>query len=790
MAAKPIRSCPVLPLSLRLLSIRRPTSGGLGTAAASALAHASENAAYGLLAFAPLGMAFGPVALLLALLAAPLANAVGAALGGGRLAAGPRASLALLTAGTLSALLQRLPQDSALPWSALALMALSLAAAGALQALFGLLRLGSLVKYTPHPVRTGLTSGVGLLLVLTALPVLLGSGFGTDLAHALARPSPSAVAIGLLALGLMALAQRWPRLRLPPVLVGLLGAMLAQGALQAAGATTAPGLGSPQWAAPWFLQAGAASVLLHLDREVLALLAGHALTVAVLCSLDTLLAVSVVDGQLRRARDANRELLAQGLANVAVAGLGGPATSPSIPRSLGLLGQGRGGPRVSAAYVACLAGLLPLAPLLLGHLPAAAVAGVLLLQGLQMVAASLWRTPHGLLRAWRNGEGGPAGRPAVRLSAGLSAGLAAPQRLLLANWAVAMTVAACALLLGLGPAVLIGALCAVLLFVRANMREVVAGRWTGASRHSLKMRPAAAVQALQQQGERTAVLQLQGALFFGTADSLRSQLLALERQAETVVLDLHQIVEIDVTAARILVETSEDLARQGRRLVLAEWPPGDLRRQVLEGAAGDTHGLLHFADDTDAALEAAEDRLLHGLDLGLPNPARLSLADTLLGRNLAADELALLQQACESCRFERGALIFRQGDPGDALYLSLSGDIGLRIPGSRRRLASFAPGVCLGEISLLAGGTRSAEAFAETEVQALRLSAEAWQRLLDQHPALGAKLLRSLSLHLADRLRVVTGDLAHWVSRSAQLRAGAGPMPMAPPDGEPEERAG
>lgn len=768
----------MLPLPSRLPLIRRPAWGGLGTAAAAGLAHAPENAAYGLLAFAPLGLAFGPVALLLALLGALVANALGTAFGGGRLAAGPRASLALLSAGTLSALLPRLPQDAALPWAAVALMALALAGAGALQIVFGLLRLGSIVKYTPHPVRIGLTSGVGLLLVLTALPVLLGAGFGGALAPALAQPVWPALVIGGAALGLMALAQRRPGLRLPPVLVGLAGAMLLQTLLLAGGQAAAPALGVPQLAAPWLVQPGALGAVLHLDRDLAALLAGHALTVAVLCSLDTLLAVSVVDGRLRRARDANRELVAQGLANLAGAGLGGPATSPSIPRSLTLLGEGRpdqGGAVAPAAYLACLALVLPLAPLLLGQLPAAAVAGVLLLQGLQMVAPSLWRTPRELVGAWR-----AAGRGA----------LAAPQRLLLANWAVAVAVAANAVLLGLGPAVLIGALFAVLLFVRTNMREVVAGRWTGASRRSLKMRPAAAVEALRRQGERIAVLQLQGALFFGTADALRARLQALERQAETVVLDLHQIAEIDVTAARILVETAEDLARHGRHLVLAEWPPGDLRRQVLEGAAGEARGLLLFADDTDAALEAAEDRLLADLAPGPhgAGPVTLDLADTLLGRPLDAGELSLLQRACQTCRFEREAVIFRQGDAGDALYLSLRGDIGLRIPGSRRRLASFAPGVCVGEIAVLTGGTRSAEAFAETEVLALRLPAAALQALMAEHPVLGAKLLHALSLHLAERLRVVTGDLAHWVSRSAHARAGAGLA--AATEGEPEDRAG
>jgi sulfate permease, SulP family len=50
--------------------------------------------------------------------------------------------------------------------------------------------------------------------------------------------------------------------------------------------------------------------------------------------------------------------------------------------------------------------------------------------------------------------------------------------------------------------------------------------------------------------------------------------------------------------------------------------------------------------------------------------------------------------------------MFRAGDPGGALYISLRGDIALRMPGTTRRLASFAPGVTIGEMAVLAGTRR------------------------------------------------------------------------------------
>ena len=131
----------------------------------------------------------------------------------------------------------------------------------------------------------------------------------------------------------------------------------------------------------------------------------------------------------------------------------------------------------------------------------------------------------------------------------------------------------------------------------------------------------------------------------------------------------------------------------------------------------------------------------------------------------------MLQAIMKPVHFEAGQVIFRQGDPGDALYVSLKGEIGLQMPGSQRRLASFAPGVSVGEMAVLTHGTRSAEAVAESDVMALRLSVESFDHMKLAQPALAAKILNNIALHLAGRVRMLTGDLAHWVSRSTTGRA-------------------
>lgn len=731
-----------------------------------AWSHAPESVAYGLLALAPMGTAMGPRAMAMALLGAVVANLVATLAGAGRLVTAPRPAFALLTAGLMTALMAyRGPTGPLSPAVVLALVALGLMAAGALQMLLGALRFGDMVKYTPHPVRAALLSAVGVLLLIGALPAALGAGFGQGLAPALAGTVPGAVLVALTAIGVTAFAAR-RRTPLPPVVWGLIAGAALHAGLQALGLPGGPRVGVPELAAPWFAQLKGTTWVVELvsQRALWLPLLVFAASVAALGALDTLLATSVVDGRLRRSRDANRELRAQGMANVLAGLAGGLPNSPSVVRSLELMEAAPHTRRSAVVYTAALLGLLVLVPQLLGWLPVSAIGGALLLQGVQIIDPWLWRTPA-LLR---------------RRAAGEQAYDATQRRLLLENWGVALTVMAISIALGLAAAVAAGAALAVLLFVRAHMQQVVRSQHTGTLRRSMKVRPQQATALLQQHGDRTVLLELQGALFFGTADTVRASLHALVPTVDTVVLDLFLVDEIDATGARILLEVADDWARQGRHLVAAEWAERDPRRRIVD-AVGRSAGLpaLVFARDVDRALEAAEDRLLANTGAALAPHAAISLEQTLLAQGLAPHELDLLRAELSTRHVDPGALLFRQGDPADGLYLTLQGDVGIRLPGNQRRLVSFAPGTMVGEMAALSRAARSADAVAESPLTVLWLSNEALDRLRQAHPVLATKLLNNIALHLAARLREVTRDLSAWVARSAPASSAPGLSPEA-----------
>ena len=74
-------------------------------------------------------------------------------------------------------------------------------------------------------------------------------------------------------------------------------------------------------------------------------------------------------------------------------------------------------------------------------------------------------------------------------------------------------------------------------------------------------------------------------------------------------------------------------------------------------------------------------------------------------------------------------------------------------------MVSYAPGVVFGEMGLLQGQARSADAIAEDDALVLELPRENYELLAREHPALHGKLLLSLGLLLSSRVRALTDEL-------------------------------
>lgn len=114
----------------------------------------------------------------------------------------------------------------------------------------------------------------------------------------------------------------------------------------------------------------------------------------------------------------------------------------------------------------------------------------------------------------------------------------------------------------------------------------------------------------------------------------------------------------------------------------------------------------------------------------------------------------LLQDNAERIHASRGELLFCQGDPGDCMYLVLSGRLSVRLvadDGVETQLAELGPGMPVGEIALLTGQPRTASVYAAEDAQLLRCSRVSYERLARQHP----KELAGFTQTVARRLKEV-----------------------------------
>jgi GNAT superfamily N-acetyltransferase len=126
---------------------------------------------------------------------------------------------------------------------------------------------------------------------------------------------------------------------------------------------------------------------------------------------------------------------------------------------------------------------------------------------------------------------------------------------------------------------------------------------------------------------------------------------------------------------------------------------------------------------------------------------------------LEEEQLTRLAAACDHRTFAEGTDVFRQGDPCEEMYLILEGEVGIYIGGREKRIGTVRAGECLGEISVLTGGERSATAVAVTPVEAGVLTKKDLQSLVRLRPGIGVVLYRNLARGLGEKLRRTDLDI-------------------------------
>jgi SulP family sulfate permease len=609
---------------------------------------------------------------------------------------------------------------------------------GVLEALFGLVRLGTLIKFAPQPVIAGFQNAAALLLFLVQLGNVCGFDHNVPFmqvpAH-FASIKPLSVIIAAITFAAMWNAKKIVP-KVPPMLVGIvLGCALYYFCEFAGlGAYLGPVIASEPRAT---MGLTAFPYLADLNRTgdlfaFIPTIVGGALALAIIASIDALLCTKLVAAPGEPRRDGNHILLRLGLGNLAAACLGGITSGINIGASI--VNRTFGG-RSALSVLVNAAALLVASVFLfrwLGRIPRVALSAVIMVIAVQHL--DLWS-----LRLMGRLRNAPA---ALRINTAF-------------DLLVVIVVAVLSIAVNIVLAVFIGVAIAVILFVFHMSRSVVRRSYRCDAVHSRKSRPAPEQAFLERAGGAITVMELQGALFFGTGETMAKAVEGVAGQgAACVILDLRRLTAIDSTGTSTLQELKSELARRKISLLLAVADHTMVMERLEEFGALAAFDRAEIFPDVDRAIERAEDDLLR--TQAQKGVAEVTLPEVGLFAGLDPADIDAITTHMKRKSYDQDDVVFREGDPGDEVLIVTKGTASAYLQlrdGANIRLATFGPGTVFGELAILDQGPRSASVFADGELVCYALSKADYAALTEKTPPAAIRFLTAIGRELSGRLR-------------------------------------
>jgi len=297
---------------------------------------------------------------------------------------------------------------------------------------------------------------------------------------------------------------------------------------------------------------------------------------------------------------------------------------------------------------------------------------------------------------------------------------------------------------------------------------VIRRKLDGGSRYSKRVRLRHEMELLEAQGHQTAILELQGSLFFGTKDQLYTALEPELARRRFVVLDMRRVQSVDVTAVHLLSQIRDSLIERDAFLIFSSLshvlPNG---RNIAEFF--DQMELTRMTEhvkvfpELDDAIEWIEDQILGQSPAQDPTVAALELNDLELFRDHKEETLIDLEACLERRTIDKGGKVYAFGDPGNELYLIRRGAVRITLPAngeaSGHHALTYGRGDFFGGMAFLSQMTRFNDATALEETELFVLQREQFEKLREEHKRLACHLVEAVAKVLALRLRYSDKEL-------------------------------
>jgi SulP family sulfate permease len=444
--------------------------------------------------------------------------------------------------------------------------------AGVILIALGIGRLGAAIKFVPHPVVTGFTSGIALIIATAQVPDLFGlriEDVPADFVEKWAAYSAHWRSFNVDALVLSAISlvilTAWPRIsrRIPAPFVALLIATLLVPLLGLDVETIGSRFGalSAKLPRPSLPDFGAVEI-----KQLIS----PAVTIALLAAIESLLSAVVADGMIGTRHRSDVELIAQGAANLATPLFGGIPVTGAIARTATNIKNGGRTPVAGIVHAITLLLITLFFGKWVALIPLAALAAILLVVAYHM---SEWRT--------------------------FKAEFTAPA----SDLVVLLTTFALTVMVDLTVAVQVGMVLAAFLFMK-RMSEVT--NVQAVTREFASTQGADTPRARVPAGVE--IYEINGPFFFGAAEHFKEQVNTVATKPKVLIILMRNVPAIDSTGLHALTQLARRVRKDGTHLMIAEvhaQPMIALGKSYFLDELGDAN----IFPTVDAALEAARQRM-------------------------------------------------------------------------------------------------------------------------------------------------------------------------------------
>lgn len=453
--------------------------------------------------------------------------------------------------------------------------------AGIMLVIMGFARFGSVIKFIPHPLVVGFTSGIALIIFSQQVRDLLGltmSSVPSDFIEKWGAYATSLDSINLsaaaVAAGSLAILLFWPRIsrKIPAPFVALLGSTVVVYLFDIPIETIGSRFGDIPSTLPM-------PSVPSLDYATIKELFVPAATIAMLGAIESLLCAVVADGMIGGRHRSNMELVAQGVANIVTPLFGGIPATAAIARTATNVRNGGRTPVAGIIHALVLLLIMMSFGRWVALIPLAALAAILVVVAYNM---SEWRSFRFLLRGSRS------------------------------DIIVLVVTFLLTVLVDLAVAIEIGMLLAVVLFMRRMASITNVGIIT---RELSDEEPDAETMQERDIPSDVHVFSVSGPLFFGAAHKFEEAMIQIDARPRVRIIDLREVPTIDASGLHAIENVCETSRRQGIPLIISgihRQPITLFHQEHLEDRIGEEN----IVGTLDEALERAKEIGMHPSDVG------------------------------------------------------------------------------------------------------------------------------------------------------------------------------